>query len=124
MELATTTYSIGMRLWENVEMKRANIFSRKRVKRGEIGRLQSDPLVKNGNQEINFYKVKKKMPEWEDCAKIHEGCGGIVRWVEAVHWKGVGYYGECLHCGEDHLTVEEIIPLENTSIEQATEIPR
>jgi len=63
------------------------------------------------------------MPEWEDCAKIHEKCGGIVRWVEAVHWKGVGYYGECLYCGEDHLTVEEIIPLENTSIEQATEIP-
>jgi len=67
-------------------------------------------------------KGGEKMPEWEDCAKIHEGCGGLVRWVEAIKTPSVGYYGECLYCGE-HLVVEEIIPLEDFSVEHITNIP-
>lgn len=46
------------------------------------------------------------------CIKIHEGCGGHVRWIEAVRRPGVGYHGECLECGEGMLAVEQIIPVE------------
>ncbi|AAM88760.1 hypothetical protein PhiCh1p87 [Natrialba phage PhiCh1] len=53
------------------------------------------------------------MPEWEFCAKIHEDCGGVVRWVEAVDTPGVGYQGECLGCGETEIVVEAIIPIED-----------
>lgn len=53
------------------------------------------------------------MPKWEDCAKIHEGCGGLVRWVEAIRTPGVGYKGECTACGVEELVVEEIIPIED-----------
>ena len=44
--------------------------------------------------------------------KIHEGCGGLVRWVEAVNTPGVGYFGECDHCNTRRLVVEEIVPVE------------
>lgn len=54
------------------------------------------------------------MPRWEHPAhtKIHEGCGGVVRWVEAVHRQSVGYTGECLECGEKNIVIEDIIPIE------------
>lgn len=51
------------------------------------------------------------MPEWKRCVKIHEDCGGLVRWVEAVNTPGVGYVGECLECRRDRLSIEDIIPL-------------
>lgn len=44
-------------------------------------------------------------------AKIHEGCGGYVRWVEAYDQPGVGYSGECLACGVERLPMEAIIPI-------------
>lgn len=44
-------------------------------------------------------------------AKIHEGCGGYVRWVEAFDQPGVGYTGECLWCGHSRIVVEDIIPI-------------
>ena len=59
------------------------------------------------------------MPEWEDCAKTHEGCGGVVRWVEAVETPGVGYYGECLLCGREELVIEDIIPIEKLDPQDA-----
>jgi hypothetical protein len=43
--------------------------------------------------------------------KIHEGCGGLVRWVEAVRTPGVGYYGECLECHSERVVVEDIVPV-------------
>jgi|GEM_PF-5544296 len=49
---------------------------------------------------------------WDGCIKLHENCGGLVRWVEAVHTPGVGYFGECIGCGESDLVVEEIVPVE------------
>lgn len=49
---------------------------------------------------------------WPNCVKIHENCGGIVRWVEAIMTPGVGYQGECVECGEGELVVEEILPVE------------
>lgn len=49
---------------------------------------------------------------WQGCLKIHEGCGGHVRWVEAVRRPGVGYHGDCLGCNETELPVEQIIPIE------------
>jgi len=52
---------------------------------------------------------------WDGCVKIHEGCGGVCRWVEAVDRPHVGYTGECLHCGRRNLPVEEMIPLEDFS---------
>lgn len=48
---------------------------------------------------------------WAGCVKFHEDCGGMVRWVEAIHTPGVGYYGECVQCHE-RLDVEEIVPVE------------
>lgn len=44
-------------------------------------------------------------------AKIHEDCGGLVRWVEAYDDPFTGYNGECLECGEDRIVVEDIIPI-------------
>ena len=53
--------------------------------------------------------------------KVHESCGGLVRWVEAYDDPGVGFVGECLECGEDRIVVERIIPVNvpkgHTSIE-------
>lgn len=57
------------------------------------------------------------MPQWEDCLKIHENCGGLVRWVEAVHDPHVGYYGNCLACGLDDIVVEQIIPIKEAKPE-------
>jgi hypothetical protein len=51
------------------------------------------------------------MARYEDCVKIHEGCGGLVRWVEAVDTPGVQWQGECLHCHSERLVIEEILPL-------------
>lgn len=63
------------------------------------------------------------MPEWEDHAKLHDGCGGIVRWVEAIQTPGVGYYGECLFCGEEHIVVEDILPVRALTPQEASDIP-
>ena len=49
---------------------------------------------------------------WPGCLKFHEHCGGIVRWVEAVHTPGVGYTGECTRCCEENIVVEDIVPVE------------
>lgn len=43
--------------------------------------------------------------------KIHENCGGLVRWVEAVQTPGVGYHGDCLECDAEELVIEDILPL-------------
>lgn len=48
---------------------------------------------------------------WDGHVKVHEGCGGVCRWVEAVLTPGVGYQGECLFCGAEELVVEEMIPM-------------
>jgi len=53
-------------------------------------------------------------PKWESSsvAKIHENCGGLVRWVEAYDDPHIGYTGECLECGREGIVVEAIIPVE------------
>lgn len=45
-------------------------------------------------------------------AKIHENCGGFVRWVEAHAQPGVGFVGDCLACSQTRAVVERIIPIE------------
>lgn len=50
---------------------------------------------------------------WEACVKIHAGCGGVCRWVEAVERPHVGYTGECLFCDTTNIAVEQMIPLED-----------
>lgn len=57
------------------------------------------------------------MPRWENCEKIHAGCGGRVKWVEAINTPGVGYYGKCTHCGNNTLPLEKIIPIEYAKVE-------
>jgi len=59
---------------------------------------------------------------WDGCVKIHEGCGGVCRWVEAVDRRGVGYTGECLHCGGQDLPTEQMIPLEPYTHEQVLRV--
>lgn len=59
------------------------------------------------------------MPEYTDCVKIHEGCGGIVRWVEAINTPGVGWHGECLHCGAECLPIESLLPVRGLDMETA-----
>lgn len=51
---------------------------------------------------------------WSEPAyiKIHEGCGGRIRWVEAIDTPGVGYTGECTECLEESVVTEDIIPIE------------
>jgi hypothetical protein len=60
-------------------------------------------------------------PRWRNhsVAKIHEACGGLVRWVEAVDRPGVGWTGECLDCGRENIPRERMIPLDLDSDEQA-----
>lgn len=48
---------------------------------------------------------------WKFCVKIHENCGGVCRWVEAVERRGVGWTGECIVCGEENIPCEQMIPL-------------
>ena len=64
------------------------------------------------------------MPKWTDLTKIHENCGGIVRWVEAVTDPTTGWTGECLHCGEDRIVVEQMLPIRGLPIEDALEASR
>lgn len=49
---------------------------------------------------------------WRDCAKIHEGCGGVARWVEAIDRPGVGWHGECTRCQRSGLPTEAMVPIE------------
>lgn len=53
------------------------------------------------------------MPKWTHPMffKIHEGCGGLVRWVEAVDRPGVGWTGECQGCDTEGIVTERIIPV-------------
>ncbi len=44
--------------------------------------------------------------------KIHEGCGGVVAWREALERPAVHFTGACQHCGADSLAQEAILPLE------------
>lgn len=64
------------------------------------------------------------MLHWTDCAKIHEGCGGRVRWIEAIDTLGVGFHGECLYCDADRLPQEDIIPVDCFTPESITRVPR
>ncbi|WP_210408984.1 hypothetical protein [Halorhabdus rudnickae] len=52
---------------------------------------------------------------WQGCVKIHQGCGGVCRWVEAIDRPGVGYTGECCHCGSTDIPTEQMIPLKDYS---------
>jgi UDP-glucose 6-dehydrogenase len=63
------------------------------------------------------------VPRWTDIAKIHEGCGGQVRWVEAVLEPGIGFAGECLRCDATRLVVEGIIPIDALRPRDIREIP-
>lgn len=60
---------------------------------------------------------------WQGCVKIHEGCGGICKWVEALHTPGVGYYGECLHCSATQLTIEDMVPVSNVDPDTLRDVP-
>ena len=44
--------------------------------------------------------------------KIHEGCGGLIRWVEAYDDPHTGFTGDCLECSSDKIPVERMIPVE------------
>lgn len=64
------------------------------------------------------------MPKWESnsYAKIHETCGGLVRWVEAYDNPHVGYTGECLECGQERVVTEDIIPIRVDSGETVIDV--
>lgn len=54
------------------------------------------------------------MTQWETppWIKIHENCGGIVRWVEAIDTPGVQWTGDCRRCRRDGgIVLEEIIAI-------------
>lgn len=42
-------------------------------------------------------------------AKIHEGCGGLCRYVEAVDVVGTGWTCECLHCEATNIPDECVV---------------
>lgn len=44
--------------------------------------------------------------------KLHQGCGGLVRWVEAFDRPCAGWTGECVRCGDTNLPRECIIPVD------------
>jgi len=52
---------------------------------------------------------------WDGCVKIHENCGGVCRWVEAIDRRGVDYTGECTACGKTNIPVGGMIPIEFAS---------
>jgi len=59
---------------------------------------------------------------WGDCVKLHANCGGICRWVEAVETPGVGWFGECRHCGQSGLPKEAMVPVE-TAVQELMAVP-
>ena len=60
--------------------------------------------------------------EWDRSTKIHEGCGGICRWAEAIDRPGVGQHGECTACGATALPIEHMIPLEGVGVDTVREV--
>lgn len=64
------------------------------------------------------------MTQWETppWIKIHENCGGIVRWVEAIDQPGVQWTGDCQQCLADGgVVLEEIIALfDDSDLDTAT----
>lgn len=62
------------------------------------------------------------MTQWETppWIKIHENCGGIVRWVEAIDQPGVQWTGDCRRCTQDGIVIEQIIALFDDSDLEAT----
>lgn len=63
-------------------------------------------------------------PKWQsnEFAKIHEGCGGLVRWVEAYDRPAVGFTGECVECARENIPVEQIIPIRADSGQTGTQL--
>lgn len=59
---------------------------------------------------------------WQGCVKIHEGCGGVCKWVEATHRRGVGYIGECDHCTATTLVQEDMVPIEDVDVTEVRDI--
>lgn len=55
---------------------------------------------------------------WDECAKIHKGCGGVCRWIEAIDHPGVGYTGDCTACDDTNLPTEAMIPIEGVPNQQ------
>lgn len=43
--------------------------------------------------------------------KIHQNCGGQVRWVECLNRPGVEFTGECVACEATNLPVEDCFHL-------------
>jgi hypothetical protein len=41
--------------------------------------------------------------------KLHAGCGGLVRYVEAYDDPHVGWTGQCCHCDRDGIVEEHIV---------------
>jgi hypothetical protein len=54
--------------------------------------------------------------------KVHENCGGLIRWVEAVETPAVGYVGHCLRCNAENIVVEDMIPIQTEPGEHPHEI--
>lgn len=57
------------------------------------------------------------MPQWDGCMKIHQGCGGLVKWTEALETPGVGYYGKCEACQTSQIVQEQIIPVDESKVD-------
>jgi len=59
---------------------------------------------------------------WDNCVKIHYGCGGICLWRESM-LEGVGYAGVCKECTtKNELDVEEMIPIEDVTVKEIEKI--
>lgn len=62
--------------------------------------------------------------QYDGCVKIHENCGGVIRWVEALDMPGVGYTGDCIHCPAEHIVVERMIPVERFDVNEVCGMPK
>lgn len=62
------------------------------------------------------------MREWRRSVKIHQGCGGICRFVEAIDQPNTQWTGECLRCHTDNLPLEAMIPVEETNVDRMEDI--
>jgi hypothetical protein len=52
--------------------------------------------------------------------KIHQNCGGLVRWVEKYDDPHVGWTGQCTHCGREAIVEERIVFVTEPAIPEQT----
>jgi hypothetical protein len=62
-----------------------------------------------GDEFADYDEASHRRTLQRGWVKIHENCGGLVRYAEAYENPHVGWTGLCTHCGDDNIVEERIV---------------